>query len=122
MNEYRNAMSANSLSEGFGSFVVLDTLPGVNLQSLDPLRVLQTVTGGNLPIVERWQNKEFGPLDFLYSKVSKAFTTSAMAFAILAVINPPFVQEECNGDNRLEQGKSCTYMLCISYGWLLFFS
>ena len=44
-----------------------------------------------------WSYKEFEVKDLLHSKIGIATTTGVLTFAILAYVNPPFVQEHGNG-------------------------
>ena len=91
-------------------FVVPDTIPGV-VPPVDPLRVPDTITAQNVDIPE-WKYTKSGPLDIFHTKIGISATVSILTFAILAYMNPPFVQES-HGDNRIETKKPCVSILYI---------
>ena len=87
-------------------FIVPDSIPAVTPNV--PIRVpdvfVQDTSIG--------EYKKFGPMDIFHSKIGIAGAVSILTFAILSLVNPPFIQES-NGDNRIESRKPCSKMLYI---------
>lgn len=79
--------------------------------NVSPLRVPDVVSGETA--VPDWTYKKFSAMDIFHSKLGISATSSILTFAILAYMNPPFVQQK--GDNEIETRKpSLKAMYCIS--------
>ena len=77
-------------------FVVPDV--SGTIPSIDPIRVPDVVSGeGDIP---DWTYKKFSVFDIFHSKIGVSATTAILSFAVLAYLNPPFVQQD--GENNIE--------------------
>lgn len=77
-------------------FVVPDV--SGTIPSIDPIRVPDVVSGeGDIP---DWTYKKFSVFDIFHSKLGVSATTAILTFAVLAYLNPPFIQQD--GENDIE--------------------
>ena len=60
-------------------------------------------TGESIKDIPAWEYKKWNILDFLHTKFGISIATSMITFAVLAYLNPPFIQE--SADNAIEIGK-----------------
>ena len=82
-------------------FVVPDV--SGNLPAIAPIRVPDAVTGESVADIPDWTYKKFSVFDIFHSKLGVSATTSVLTFAVLAYLNPPFIQQ--TGENDIEVRK-----------------
>lgn len=87
-----------------------------------PIRVPDVITGESIKSIPEWEYKKFSVFDIFHSKLGISIIASILTFAILAYVNPPFVQE--SGDNKIEIRKpnmSAIYTVSLIVFCILFF-
>lgn len=94
-------------------FVVPDvgTIP-----SIPPIRVPDNVSGENIKDIPDWTYKQFSISDVFQSKLGISCTTSIATFALLAYMNPPFVQT--GGGNEIETRRPSLPALYLISGFV----
>ena len=70
------------------------------IPAIEPIRVPDVVSGESVADIPDWTYKKFSVFDIFHSKIGVSATTAILTFALLAYLNPPFVQE--NGENDIE--------------------
>ena len=99
-------------------------VPDINgtVPTIQPLRVPENVSGENIRDIPDWTYKKFSITDIFQSKLGISATTSLATFALLAYMNPPFIQQ--NGDNEIEVRKPsmpALYTLSIMVFFIMMF-
>lgn len=84
-----------------------------SVPKLEPIVVPDVVNGGVIKDVEPWVYKKFSPVDVIYSRFGIASITSIVSFFILSYMNPVFVQECSDENNRIERMKPCVTTLYV---------
>ena len=90
-------------------------VPDINgtVPQIQPLRVPENISGENIRDIPDWTYKRFSVTDIFQSKLGISATTSLLTFALLAYMNPPFIQQK--GDNEIEIRKpSMTALYTLS--------
>jgi len=77
-------------------------VPDINgtIPNIQPLRVPENLSGENVRDIPDWTYKKFSVFDIFQSKLGISAATSMGTFALLAYMNPPFVQQK--GENEIE--------------------
>lgn len=105
-----------SLSSTPQPFSVPTTFSSSVSESVPQIVVPDVINNNGIKEVEPWTYKKFSPVDILYSRFGISAITSITTFALLAYINPVFVQEDSDVNNRIEKMKpsvSTLYVISI---------
>jgi len=89
----------------YNSIIIMSqpfVVPDINgtVPQIQPLRVPENISGENIREIPDWTYKRFSITDIFQSKLGISATTSLLTFALLAYMNPPFIQQK--GDNEIE--------------------
>ena len=82
-------------------FVVPDV--SGTIPALDPIRVPDVVSGEAVTDIPDWTYKKFSVFDIFHSKLGVSATSAILTFALLAYLNPPFVQQKGGNDIEIKK-------------------
>lgn len=94
-------------------FSVPNTFSSSVTDGIPQIVVPDVINNNGIKEVEPWTYKKFSPVDILYSRFGISAITSIATFSLLAYINPVFVQEESDVNNRIEKMKPSVYTLYV---------